>query len=285
MRRWTFVIVGLLTVLTLVSCTTGQSSTSPTATTAAESTEPPEPTATSAMEPSPTPEEEMEEEEVEATPTPAENGEEDGDGEAAQAPTLERDALTNLESYRAQITWETDVGGDGAQEMTMDIAETRDPDARQIAINTMGTSVEFIITPDGTWVNVGGQWQSVPTGNMESFFGEMTFIAPEDINELARADEDADYEFIGTETVNGIQTRHYRVNVNAEEFRNTTGTSNVQTVDADVWIADESNLPTFPVRFIVHSEVEIEGQTGTGTLTWNVQEVNTEFTIEPPEEM
>lgn len=283
MRRWTFFIVGLLTLLTLVSCTMGQTSPTatsapPTATTAAESTAPPEPTATSA-------EEEMEEEEMEATPTPTEDDEENGDDEAAQAPALESDALTNLESYRAQMTWETDVGGDGGQEMTMDIAETRDPDAQQIAISSMGTSVEFIVTPDGTWVKAGGQWQSVPGGNMETFFGEMTFIAPEDVNELASADEDADYEFVGTETINGIQTRHYRVNVNAEELRSATGTSDVQTVDADVWVADESDLPTFAVRFIVQSEVTIEGRTGTGTLTWNVQEVNTEFTIEPPEEM
>ena len=274
MKRWTLITVGLLTLFALVSCTTTQTPTPapPTA------TEPAEPTATMAP-PSPTPEEE---DAMDATATPAEDGE---DGEVAPAPELESDALAGLESYRAEISWETSLAEGAGQGMTINVAETRDPKAQHLALSGMGTEIEFITTPDGSWVKVGGQWQSLPGGNMESFFGEMTFIAPEDVNELAAAESDADYEFVGTETVNGIQTRHYRINVDPDQLQETTGATDVQAVQGDVWVADEGDLPAFAVRFVVESEVEIEGQTGTATLNWNVQEVNTGITIEPPEGM
>lgn len=270
-KRLILLTVGFLTLTALAACSTTETP-EPTATAVPPTATVVEPTATTAP-PSPTP---TTPKEPSPTPTPSEE---------AEAPDLQADALAELESYRAQITWQMDTAESAGQDMTINIAETRDPQARQIILSGMDVDIQFISTPEDAWVNVGGQWQSVPGGNLETFLGEMTFVTSEDINALAAANQEGDYTFIGTETVNGIQTRHYRINVNSEEWGDIAGTADVNTTKGDVWVADESDLPSFAVRFTVESEVEIEGETGTATLTWEVQEINTDFTIELPEEM
>ncbi len=271
MKRLLLLTVGFLSLMALVACTTAETP-EPTVTAVPPTATVVEPTATTAP-PSPTP---TVSEEPSPTPTPSEE---------VEAPELQADALADLESYRAQITWQMDVAERAGQDMAINIAETRDPKARQITLSGMDVDIEFINTPEGDWINIGGQWQSVPGGNLETFLGEMTFVTSEDINALAAANEEGDYTFVGTETVNGLQTRHYRINVNADEWGDIAGTTDVSPTKGDVWVADESDLPSFAVRFTVESEVEIEGETGTVTLTWEVQEINTDFTIEPPEEM
>ncbi len=271
MRRLLLLTVGFLTLAALAACTTTET-TEPTATSVPPTATAVEPTSTTAP-PSPTP---TTPEEPTPTPTP---------GEEAEAPDLQADALAGLDSYRAEIAWQIDMEESAGQDMTINIAETRDPEARQITMIGMNVDIQFISTSEGSWVNIGGQWQSVPGGNLEAFLGEMTLVTSEDISALATANQEDDYTFVGTETINGIQTRHYRINVNPDEWEEIAGTTDVKTTRGDVWVADENNLPSFAVRFRVESEVEIEGEPGTTTLTWDVQEINTDFTIEPPEEM
>jgi hypothetical protein len=270
-RRWLLLTIGFLTLIALAACTTAETP-EPTATSVSSTATAVEPTATTAP-PSPTPTTPAE---PSPTPTPSEESE---------APDLQADALAGLNSYRAQITWQMDMAESAGQDMTINIAETRDPEARQITVSGMDVDIQVISTPEGDWVNVGGQWQSVPGGNLETFFGEMTLVTSEDINTLAAASQEDDYTFVGTETINGVQTRHYRIDVDSDEWGDIAGTTDVSTTQGDVWVADESDLPSFAVRFTVESEVEIEGEMGTATLTWDVQEINTDFTIEPPEEM
>jgi len=270
-KRLLLLTVGFLTLTALAACTTAETP-EPTATAVPPTATAVEPTATT-VPPSPTP------------TTPAESSPTPTPSEAAEAPDLQADALAGLDSYRAQITWQMAMAESTAQDMTINIAETRDPEARQITLSGMDADIQLISTAKGDWVNIGGQLQSIPGGNLETFLGEMTLVTSEDISALAAANQEGDYTFVGTETINGVQTRHYRINVNPDAWGNIAGTTDVSTTKGDVWVADEADLPAFAVRFTIESEVEIEGETGTVTLTWDVEEINTDFTIEPPEEM
>lgn len=272
MRELKVTLLILLTLI-LVGCGTSTPTEMPTSTPEpaepTATTAPAEPTAT-ATEPAPTPTEPA------ATPTSEEA--------EAPAPSLQADALTSLNSYQASITIESPIAAEGMAEFQMDIAETRDPPARRLTISGPQIEMQFVQIEEQQWVKVGGQWQEVPGGTgLESFVGEMMLVAPGDISALA-ADPDADYEFIGRESVNGIESRHYRVQIDSAALQETTGSSNVEDVEAEVWVADQSDLPAFATRFIVNFTGEFEGQTGEGTLTWEIQEVNTEFTIQGPEE-
>lgn len=277
MRRWRVLtaIVLTLTLLFTMSCAATETTESTPAPDEPTATSEPEAEATDtpteeAMEPEPT--ETPTEEAMEPSPTPSE--------EEEPAPTLEADALSGLDSYRAELTWRAE--GEMAQEMNMEIAETRDPQARHIALTTQGNTFEIISIEDQTWVKANGTWQQLPGGGMESFLGEMTFIAPEDVSDIA-AEEEGDYEFVGSEAINGVPTLHYRFEADPEDVAQATDATEVQEVMGDVWVTDDPDLPTFAMRLHLEYETEIEGQMRTATMTWEVKEVNSGLTIEPPE--
>jgi hypothetical protein len=113
---------------------------------------------------------------------------------------------------------------------------------------------------------------------------EGLFFTPEDLNETV---QDEEYKFIGREEVNGIKTRHYQLkDLVLDTLFGSAYLEEVEDVNADIWIADESNLPNFTVRFLmkVKGEVDGEGSEGTLTMQMDVTDVNADITIEPPED-
>ncbi|MGC9357563.1 MAG: hypothetical protein ACP5GX_06850 [Anaerolineae bacterium] len=275
MRRWRILtaIVFTLMLLFTLSCS---------ATETMEATPADEPAATSEPDATGTPTEEAMEDEPTETPTEEAMEPSPTPAEEAPAPAIEADALSGLDSYRAEIVWS--VEGEMAQEMTMEIAETREPQARQISLTTQGETFEIISIEDQTWIRANGVWQQLPGGGIESFLGGMTFIAPEDVSDIA-AEEEGDYEFVGREEINGVPTRHYRFAANPEDVAQATDAAEVQEVMGDVWVTDDPDLPAFAMRLDLEYQAQVEGQMRTTTLTWEVKEVNSGLTIEPPEEM
>ncbi|MGC9521949.1 MAG: hypothetical protein ACP5HG_08730 [Anaerolineae bacterium] len=199
-----------------------------------------------------------------------------------EAPSVDSDALSELDSYRARLSWEVTKADGTTEAFAIEQAATRDPQAEHFLMEAADGSMEYIQIGNQTWMRFDDQWMQSTSDEAEpDEFGDAISSGEEWVSD---ADE-GDYEFLGREEVNGVQTRHYRI----EREQNLLGllgdAADVDRVErsvADVWIADEADLPEFVVRFVVEAEYEGDEEEGTITLTQNVYDVNEPFTIEPP---
>lgn len=261
MKRWLLVLIGVLLVLSLACSPFGGSNSNG----GAGDSGPGEPTTAATMEGNPT----------------------QDAGNADGPPQIDANALEELQSYRSRVTfnWE---GEDGSvQSMNMEQEETRDPSARRMVVSgdQAGESytMETIQIGTTTWTNFGTGWMQMEQGEDDATqsFGDI-FISPEDLTGLS----DSDYEYLGREDVNGIRCRHYRLNLNPVQAGLLFGGSNITDFQAEVWVADDSNLPEFAVRWHTEWSGEMSGETGAGRVIFEqeVYDVNASFTIEPPDE-
>ena len=221
-----------------------------------------------------------------ATEAPEEGTSEAAAEDESTPPVMDENALEGLDSYRS--TWhmrmETD-DGTTVEEMVFEQEAIREPPAQRMVIRGTGTesqTIEMIQIGDTQWMNFGeGGWMQTAVGEDEAGFEEGMLYSVDDFTSIAT---DKDYEYLGKEKVNGVRARHYRLNLNALEMSALTNGSDVDEVNAEIWVADESGLPEFPIRFVMESHGEVEeGKQGTTTLTQEVYDINAKFTIEPPE--
>jgi hypothetical protein len=219
-----------------------------------------------------TPEGETTEETTEET----ESGESD---EETTAPELDPDALSGLDSYRTLIRmeWVPDEGD--PEGTTMEQAHTRDPQAQRFVIEGgEGDDFEFVQIEEQAWYCAGGacsQAQADPE-DLIAGFGEEMMFDPDDLADEASA------TFVGREEVNGVQSRHFRLDLSAMETA-LLAQGEVSDVESNVWIADESGLPKFTVRFEMTWNETREERSGSGELFYEVYDVNEPISIEPPE--
>lgn len=204
-----------------------------------------------------------------------------GSTEEPEAPRLDPDALSQLTSYRARmITRITSTDGT-TQVSEVLVEETRDPLAQRYVITAEGSETEMVHIGDTTWLcSEGFCMQSQQSAEeFASDFGEGLFYNPEDIASIA---SDSDYDYVGRETINGIRTKHYVLNITPAEAA-ALMQGEVTDFHFEIWVADEANLPAFSVRVVMNWEGTTEGQQGRYEYEYEVLEVNTPFTIEPPE--
>ena len=206
----------------------------------------------------------------------------DGSGESdeeATAPKLDPDALSGLDSYRTRVRMEW-VPEEGDPEGTsMEQAHTRDPQAQRFVVEGgTGDDFEFVQIGEQAWYCAGGacsQAQADPE-DLIAGFGEEMMFDPDDMADEANA------TFVGQEEVNGVQSRHYRLDLSAMETA-LLAQGEVSDVESNVWIADESGLPKFTVRFHMTWNETREERSGSGELFYEVFDVNEPISIEPPE--
>jgi hypothetical protein len=197
---------------------------------------------------------------------------------------VETDALEQLQSYRTEMTWVVQYADGTVEEFTMQQAATQTPAATRFSIEAEDGSIEFIQVEDQVYVRFGDQWMqssSDEVSDMGDEFGGV--LSGEDwIDEI----EAEDYEYVGQETVNGLNTRHYNVQYDERWFNYFGDEESIDDIDsgtAEIWIADEGDLPQFVVRLIVEMTGTLNGEEGTAILTINVVDVNQPFVIEVPE--
>lgn len=213
-------------------------------------------------------------------------------GAEVPAPVVDPAALEGLSSYRSRIVFRTDYADGNFSEIVVEQSETREPRAQQMMMTMSGEGVEgtgtmaMVQIGDMQWISFGeDQWmqsQQSPDATPEAFgSGFISF------SDMASSMSKEDYDYVGKETVNGIKTRHYRLKVTpAEAAALGMGATDVKKVAGDVWIADESNLPAFSVKFVLNIEGTFkendQEREGKATMIQEVYEVNTPFKIEPP---
>ncbi len=211
--------------------------------------------------------------EATAAPTPESGGE-------AEAPALERvgkDALSALDSYRSRITTQWTPSGGTPEGTTMVEEYTRDPAAHRIIVEGPEGTVEVVQIGDTGWFCTSGQCvqSAQDEEDMLADMGAATFD-PADFTTAS------DYTYVGQETVNGIRSRHYSLHLSAAEIA-ALAQGSVTDVQADVWIADQSGLPEFVVRYQMSWKETRDSVEGTVEFSFEVYDVNEPFTIEPPE--
>ena len=216
----------------------------------------------------------------------------DGVSEPPAAPeddgtlSVDSDAMSQLDSYRAVMTWRVEKADGSVEELTIAQAATRDPAAQQFSMTSVdGEGMEVIQIGDQMWMRYGDEWMQTSSdeaSGVEDTFGDFLTTGDSWVSDLGSGD----YRNLGRETVNGVQTRHYQADYSSAWLGLLAGSgSDGEITDgvADIWISDQADLPKFVVKYVVQMEGTIDGDQATATLNQEVTDVNGSITIEAPE--
>ncbi len=222
-------------------------------------------------------------EEAEAleTEVPSEEEEEEEEGPTSEEgdPEIDPEALSNLNSYRTRISVQGATGLN-SDSVVVEQVYTRDPTAQRfVMMDQKGESFEWVQIEDQAWFCAEGACTKTQ-GDMEdlvSGFGSELFHDPTDFT------DDADYSYQGQETLNGVRTKRYTLELSAAETALLMTEEDILDVEGQAWIADEPDLPTYVVRFELTWKETQDGETQPGELSYEVYDVNAPITIEPPE--
>ena len=95
---------------------------------------------------------------------------------------------------------------------------------------------------------------------------------------------DGEYEDLGKENVNGMKTRHLRVEAQTWAALGAFDDAEIETGVADIWIVEERDLPQFVAQIELEMEATVEGETGTIKVNWEVYDVNEPYHHRTPAE-
>ncbi len=200
-------------------------------------------------------------------------------------PALDANALAGLDSYRSRVTIKITLDDGTEESISIEQEAIREPYAQRMVMTSDTAdspgSVEIIQVGQTQWMRFGEEWIQTEANPEEgSIFEESSLISPDDFSGLG---EDNDYKYLGKEKVNGVQTRHYSLKANPLTLAAMLGSTNLDEASVEVWVANENNLPEFPVRYVITAKGEVEeGKTGAMLMEQDVYDINASFTIEPP---
>lgn len=216
-------------------------------------------------------------------------GEETEDEPLEEAPAAEEvdegeidvESLEGLDSYRTRLTSEWMPTNGDPERISFEEARTRDPAAQRLVMENFPgeESLEIVQIGNQSWMCSGGsctQMEADPD-ELASGFSEDVLFDPDDVV------DDASAEFVGRETVNGVQTRHYVLDLPVGEVV-PFSEGEVSDPTGEAWVADEAGLPRLVVRFEMGWAEERESIGGQVSFTYETYDINEPFTIEPPAE-
>lgn len=136
-------------------------------------------------------------------------------------------------------------------------------------------------------------WISMPADEGDQFTNSFETV-PSDPNEILEAYEDAagSLENLGSETVNGVETTHYRISLNAEEMELTeeeraeleaSGLFADGIIPMDIWVSDEG----YTIRMVLEIDgtgldAPPEEQFKTMRMVYDMFDINQPIVIDPP---
>ncbi len=211
------------------------------------------------------------------------SGNGDGTTDDDEQFSLDTDAFSQLDYYRSTIVMRYEKGDGSVEETTIETAFIREPSAQAIVMEVATGSTEMIQIGDQMWINFGGEWMQTSAdegSDITDGFGSFMGIS-DDLEQI----EQGDYEYKGTETIDGIKTRHYQGESLAPwmmALSNTADDVQLESGVLDVWVADESDLPKFTVKTVLVMEGTVGDAEAKYTMTQTVTDINQPFTIEPP---
>ncbi|TET50414.1 MAG: hypothetical protein E3J64_08240 [Anaerolineales bacterium] len=195
------------------------------------------------------------------------------DNGAGDAPSIED--LTGLDSYRIRYSWVWTPDDGEPEAMTSFEEYTRAPEAHRLGFESEGEMYEFVQIEGQAWTCFAGMCAFTQDPDPDELEGFAT-----DLDDLGLDESDLDY--VGRETINGIRTRHYEVDLNLASLL-LFAQGDIDDAEAEVWIADESGMPSFVVKYESSWREDREEDAGTFEIAYEVYDINASFTIEPPE--
>ncbi len=269
-KRWIIYLILILALVVTLGCglggTTGGEETAPAA--------PTEETAGAATEANETPA---------APATPAEPS---PGGEEVEAETISLSSITeglqSLDSYRGHLTASFQGTTDGESQawtLEIEIEQVRDPFARHLIISGTGMGmtdmgeadhIESIQIGDQQYL-ILGEGQCISSSMAEGETMDAEFFKPDDlIGGLENA-----HRVRPDETMNGILCRHYQFDEKSLLM------SEIQRAKGDMWVAVDGN---YVVKYVLDAEGKDPASGDEGQISWTYEigDVNTPITIEPP---
>ncbi|MHB1293680.1 MAG: hypothetical protein ACYC4R_01665 [Anaerolineae bacterium] len=135
-------------------------------------------------------------------------------------------------------------------------------------------SMEFVTSGDQTWTLQNGDWVETDVAP-EQLLDQIGWVG----NTEDMISEDAEGQFVGEETVNGIPSWHYRYGT--EAFSDTERLQDLENAEADVWVSQEDQVI---VRMLVRAAGRgPEDEMGTLEMESNLLSVDEpiEFALPP----
>ncbi len=194
-------------------------------------------------------------------------------------------AMEELDSYRLTVEFRFENADGTVEEQIIEVAHTREPAAEHtIMTGGMGEdpseSIEIIQVENQQWMRFGEEWiySEVQEGE-DDFLGDSMGFEELSEEDLAGA------KYLGKDTVNGIRCRRYEFDETMAGFAGEID-EEVEEAHGEIWIAAESGLPAFMVRYEIEitNKVTDENPVEKFFVTMNVTDVNTDMVIEPPAE-
>ncbi|TAJ99237.1 MAG: hypothetical protein EPO36_13190 [Chloroflexota bacterium] len=209
-----------------------------------------------------------------------------GDGsEAFNAATTALDALDSY-AFRVEIMTTT-VSGEvtNSSHMVMSGIVTHDPEEASSLIQedldadgNVTSSTGIVVIGDEAWLGDGDTWTPVPAAQAQAFITSMASFRPEQMFSLYFAGIAGNFDEVGSESKNGIDSTHYQGD---EEVGSILGAiAGFQGEwSSDVWIANDGG-------FLVHSEAGAEAaagpEAGQYLIVVDITDPNDAGPIEPP---
>lgn len=200
---------------------------------------------------------------------------------------VSRGLLNLLSSYRNRLEMHLTVEGADSQDTTLDTAQTTSPQVkRTLMVSKEGdnsTSVDTIQVGTTQYINFGEGWMTSQVSQEEADAFIDTGLTS--FYDVAPSLPQEAYVEIGSETVNGVATKHYRVELLPEEAAViAVGVSDITTVQAEAWLADSPDLPRIVMRFTMTLNGKVDGSAAKFTMLEETSDVNVNFKIEIPAE-
>ncbi len=205
-------------------------------------------------------------------PPPAESG---------SAPPAEVQDITALaQSYRLEIhmTWEPESGDPQPTDVLME--HVSDPLAEYLRISSPDGEFETYQIGDEMWMcsegdcfysrDAGSEAAPIMGGEDSSFQSDMF------------ADPNVFTQKVGMETVNGFESTRYIVTLPPEALQDMSE-GEMSNLHTEAWITTPGKYPPFLIRWTATWDEVRNGVAGKSSLTYEVRDVDAEFTISPPE--
>jgi hypothetical protein len=206
-------------------------------------------------------------------------------GTPEATPTPAPDPFAGLQSYRYQMQ----MSGDGASSVLIK-GTIVVPDSIQMDFYLSDTDTpvnSLVIIGSNAWTknSTTGEWESIDVAEAQ---GEISGLLPKDfwggfpMDKIIGVSTD-----LGEETVNGVQAHHYQITQAspetmaklAEIFGSSDSETQPTSFDMDLWRADQGG---WPAKAAISATYPEGSQVSQASVSWDVTEVNTGLTIQPP---
>jgi len=211
-------------------------------------------------------------------------------GDGGEAFTAATTALDALDSYSYSVTIASEGGTSGTTHTKMSGVVFNAPEEASLLTmaeldeaSNITSSSSFLIIGEAAWstddVEIDGstEWTSIPAEQAAMFIQTFANYRPEQMFSLYFAGYGGNFGEVGTETKNGVETKHFQ----GDEALGTIlgGIVGVQGQwSSDAWIATDGG-------YLVHSEANVEGEAGTTgsfSIVVDINDINSAEALRAP---